>query len=148
RLPAGRSHRPRRPRAAERAAPPRGSGANGRRRRHRATGGGMSIQAFEARNGDVRLAYGVRGEGDPLLFIHGLGYDRVGWGPLPGLLARDFHVITFDNRGVGESDVPGGPYSVAQMAADAIAVLDAAGIDRAHVFGASLGGFIAQELAI
>jgi pimeloyl-ACP methyl ester carboxylesterase len=108
----------------------------------------MSNQAFEARNGDVRLAYDVRGEGDPLLFIHGLGYDRVGWGPLPGLLARDFHVITFDNRGVGESDVPEGPYSVAQMAADAIAVLDAAAIDRAHVFGASLGGFIAQELAI
>jgi pimeloyl-ACP methyl ester carboxylesterase len=108
----------------------------------------MSIQAFEARNGDVRLAYDVRGEGDPLLFVHGLAYDRVGWGPLPGLLAPDFQVITFDNRGVGESDVPEGPYSVAQMAADAIAVLDAAGIDRAHVFGASLGGFIAQELAI
>jgi pimeloyl-ACP methyl ester carboxylesterase len=108
----------------------------------------MSTQAFEARNGDVRLAYEVRGEGEPVLFVHGLGYDRLGWGPLPALLAHDFQVITFDNRGVGESDVPQGPYSVAEMAADAVAVLDAAGIDPAHVFGASLGGFIAQELAI
>jgi 3-oxoadipate enol-lactonase len=108
----------------------------------------MTVQAFEARNGDVRLAYEVRGEGEPVLFIHGLGYDRVGWGPLPGLLARDFQVLTFDNRGVGESDVPEGPYSVAEMAADAVAVLDAAGIDRAHIFGVSLGGFIAQEFAL
>jgi pimeloyl-ACP methyl ester carboxylesterase len=108
----------------------------------------MSIQVSEARNGDVRLAYDVRGEGEPVLFVHGLGYDRVGWGPLPGLLAHDFQVITFDNRGVGESDVPEGPYSVAAMAADAVSVLDAGGIDRAHVFGASLGGFIAQEFAL
>lgn len=108
----------------------------------------MSTQALEARNGDVRLAYEVRGDGETVLFVHGLGYDRVGWGPLPGLLAGDFRVITFDNRGVGESDVPNGPYSVAQMAADAVAVLDAAGSDRAHIFGASLGGFIAQEIAL
>ena len=88
-----------------------------------------------AHNGDVRLAYEVRGEGEPLLFVHGLGYDRRGWGPLPDLLAEDFQVITFDNRGVGESDVPDGPYSVAQMAADAVAVLDDGGHRRAHVFG-------------
>jgi 3-oxoadipate enol-lactonase len=103
---------------------------------------------LEAHNGDVRLAYEVRGNGEAVLFIHGLGYDRFGWGPLPGLLARDYKVITFDNRGVGESDVPEGPYSVAQMAADAVAVLDAAGIERAHVLGVSLGGFIAQEIAL
>jgi len=108
----------------------------------------MKTQAFEARNGDVRLAYEVRGEGEPVLFVHGLGYDRLGWGPLPALLAHDFQVMTFDNRGVGESDVPQGPYSVAEMAADAVAVLDAAGVDRADVFGVSLGGFIAQELAL
>ncbi len=103
---------------------------------------------LEARNGDVRLAYEVRGEGEAVLFVHGLGYDRLGWGPLPGLLARDYRVITFDNRGVGESDVPDGPYSVAQMTADAVAVLDAAGRERAHVVGVSLGGFIAQEIAL
>jgi 3-oxoadipate enol-lactonase len=102
----------------------------------------------EAINGDVRLAYEERGSGEPLLLIHGLGYDRHGWGPLPDLLAKDFRVVLVDNRGVGESDAPEGPYTVAQLAEDAIAVLDAAGIERAHLFGVSLGGYIALELAI
>jgi 3-oxoadipate enol-lactonase len=102
----------------------------------------------DAYNGDVRVAYEVHGKGDPLLFVHGLAYDRRGWGPLPGLLADDFRVILFDNRGVGESDIPPGPYSIAEMAADAVAVLDAAGAGRANVLGVSLGGFIAQELAL
>jgi 3-oxoadipate enol-lactonase len=101
-----------------------------------------------ADNDGVRLAYEEHGDGDPILFVHGLGYDRLGWGPLPELLADDFRVITFDNRGVGDSDVPEGPYAVPQMAADAVAVLDATGVESAHVFGASLGGFIAQELAL
>jgi 3-oxoadipate enol-lactonase len=99
-------------------------------------------------NDDVRLAYEELGDGEPLLFCQGLGYDRRGFGPLPRLLAEDFRVILFDNRGVGDSDVPVGPYSVPQLAADAVAVLDAAGVDSAHVFGVSLGGFIAQELAL
>jgi 3-oxoadipate enol-lactonase len=102
----------------------------------------------EALNDGVRIAYEVLGAGEPLLFIHGLGYDRRGWGPLPALLADDFQVLLFDNRGVGESDVPEGPYAVSQMAADAVAVLDAAGVERAHVLGVSLGGYIAQDLAL
>ena len=106
----------------------------------------MSVQTAE--HDGVQLAYEVRGEGEPLLMIHGLGYDRFGWGPLSDLLARDFKVVVFDNRGVGDSDVPEGPYAVSQMVADAVAVLDAAGIDRAHVFGVSLGGYIAQEFAL
>jgi 3-oxoadipate enol-lactonase len=101
-----------------------------------------------ARSGDVRIAYEVHGEGEPLLFVQGLGYDRHGFGPLPRLLAEDLRVLLFDNRGVGDSDVPEGPYSVSQLAADAVAVLDAAEIESAHVFGVSLGGFIAQELAL
>ncbi len=64
------------------------------------------------------------------------------------LMARRFRTIVFDNRGVGKSDVPPGPYAVAQMAADSAAVLDAAGVDRAHVVGISMGGMIAQEFAI
>jgi 3-oxoadipate enol-lactonase len=96
----------------------------------------------------VRIAYEVRGDGEPLVFIHGLGYDRFGWGPLPDLLAEDFRVVLFDNRGVGDSDVPEGPYAVSQMAADVVAVLDAAGMEQANVFGVSLGGYIAQELAV
>jgi pimeloyl-ACP methyl ester carboxylesterase len=101
-----------------------------------------------AESGDVRIAYEVLGEGEPLLFVHGLGYDRHGWGPLPRLLSEEFQVVLFDNRGVGETDVPEGPYSVAQLAADAVAVLDAAEIDRAHVLGVSLGGYVAQEVAL
>jgi 3-oxoadipate enol-lactonase len=101
-----------------------------------------------ADNGGVRLAYETRGSGAPLLMIHGLGYDRYGWGPLPDLLAHDFTVVVFDNRGVGDSDVPEGPYAVSQMVEDAAAVLDDAGIERAHVLGVSLGGYIAQEFAL
>ena len=101
-----------------------------------------------ASNDGVRLAYDVHGDGEPLLFVQGLGYDRNGFGPLPALLADEFRVIVFDNRGVGDSDVPEGPYSVPQLEADAIAVLDHAGIEVAHVLGMSLGGFIAQELAL
>ena len=56
-------------------------------------------------------------------------------------------MITFDNRGIGESEIPPGPYTVEQMAGDALRVLDEAGVERAHVLGASLGGFIAQALA-
>jgi pimeloyl-ACP methyl ester carboxylesterase len=102
----------------------------------------------EAVNDGVRIAYEVKGEGEPLVFVHGLGYDRQGWGPLPALLAEDFQVVLLDNRGVGESDVPEGPYAVSQMAADVVSVLDEAGIDAAHVFGVSLGGYIAQEIAV
>ena len=95
-----------------------------------------------------RIAWERRGAGEPLLLIHGLGYARWGWEPvLPGLAER-FDVILFDNRGIGESDSPAGPYTVAELAADAAHVLDEAGIERAHVVGTSLGGMVAQELAL
>ena len=102
----------------------------------------------EAVRDGVRLVWEAAGAGEPLLLVHGLGYDRFGWGPAPGLLSGRFRVITFDNRGVGESDDPPGPYTTAAMAADAVAVLDAAGAAHAHVLGTSLGGMIAQELAL
>jgi pimeloyl-ACP methyl ester carboxylesterase len=101
-----------------------------------------------ATSGDVRIAYEERGSGKPLLLIHGLAYDRRGFGPLPDLLSDAFQVVLVDNRGVGESDAPEGPYTVGQLAADAVAVLDDAGLERAHVLGVSLGGFIAQEIAL
>ena len=101
-----------------------------------------------AHNNGITLAWSRRGAGDPVLLIHGLGYARWGWEPIEPILAKHFSVITFDNRGIGESDVPAGPYTAAEMAEDAIAVLDAAGVRRAHVVGTSLGGMIAQEVAI
>jgi len=96
----------------------------------------------------MKLAWDRRGNGAPLLLIHGLGYARWGWEPVLPELAEQFDVILFDNRGIGESDAPPGPYTVAEMAADAVQVLDEAGVARAHVVGTSLGGMIAQELAL
>jgi 3-oxoadipate enol-lactonase len=101
-----------------------------------------------ATNGDVRIAYDVRGSGEPLLLVHGLGYARWGWEPVVDALGERFSVVSFDNRGVGTSDAPPGPYTVRQLAEDAVAVLDDAGIDRSHVVGTSLGGMVAQELAL
>src|SRR5439155_1698022 len=79
--------------------------------------------------------------------IHGLGYGRWGWEPVVGPLAERFRVVALDNRGIGASDVPEGPYSASQMASDVVAVLGDAGIERTHVVATSLGGMIAQELA-
>lgn len=103
---------------------------------------------MKAWNGDVALAWEETGGGPPILLIHGLGYARWGWEPILPELAARRRVISFDNRGIGESSVPPGPYTAEAMAADAAAVLDAAGVDRAHVVGTSLGGMVAQELAI
>ena len=98
--------------------------------------------------GDVRIVYELRGDGPPVLLVHGLGYARWGWEPVVDGLAEDFRVCMFDNRGVGDSDSPDGPYSARVMAEDAVAVLDAAGLERAHVLGTSLGGMVAQEIAL
>jgi len=108
----------------------------------------MRAQALEAVNGGVKLVYEVRGSGPPLLLVQGLGYGRWGWEPILGPLADTFRIAFYDNRGIGESDIPPGPYTTRQLADDAVAVLDAAGIDRADVLGASLGGMVAQELAL
>jgi 3-oxoadipate enol-lactonase len=104
------------------------------------------VTAF-ADNGGVHLAYESRGEGPALLLMQGIGYARWSWDPVLPALAERFRVLSYDNRGIGESDVPPPPYTARQLAEDAVSVLDAAGIDRAHVVGASLGGMAAQELA-
>ena len=96
----------------------------------------------------MNIAWESSGEGAPLLLIQGLGYGRWGWSPIVSGLAARHRAVSFDNRGIGGSDKPPGPYTAAQMAGDALQVLDEAGIGRAHVIGASLGGMIAQELAV
>jgi 3-oxoadipate enol-lactonase len=108
----------------------------------------MKAPSLQATNGEVRIAYEVRGSGTPLLLMQGLGYGRWGWEPVVDALADEFQVLLYDNRGIGESDVPPGPYTVGELAQDAVAVLDAAGLERANVIGTSLGGMAAQELAI
>ncbi len=96
----------------------------------------------------MKIAWERHGEGPTLLLIHGLGYARWGWEPVVGPLAGSFDVLLFDNRGIGQSDAPPGPYTAAQMAEDTVRVLDEAGVERAHVVGTSLGGIVAQELAL
>jgi 3-oxoadipate enol-lactonase len=96
----------------------------------------------------VDLYYERAGAGPPVLLVMGLGMNATGWWRTIPVLARGFTVLSFDNRGVGRSGRPPGPYSMAQMADDAVAVLDAAGVEAAHVYGVSLGGMIAQEIAL
>jgi pimeloyl-ACP methyl ester carboxylesterase len=85
---------------------------------------------------------------EAVLLIMGLGATLEWWHRLRPAIAARFRAILFDNRGVGRSGVPPPPYSIAQMADDAAAVLDAAGVASAHVVGASMGGYIAQELVL
>ena len=105
---------------------------------------------MEARNGRVRLHYELRGESSAptLLLIRGLARSLEHWLELPELLARRFRVVLMDNRGIGESSVTLPLFGVGDMADDCARVLAGAGIARAHVFGVSLGGMIAQELAL
>jgi pimeloyl-ACP methyl ester carboxylesterase len=102
-----------------------------------------------ARAGDVNLEYYIEGEGPPLLMIMGFGGQASSWGePFLQELRPHFRIIRFSNRGTGLSDRPAGPTTIAQMADDAAALLEAVGIPRAHVFGVSMGGMIAQEFAL
>jgi 3-oxoadipate enol-lactonase len=89
------------------------------------------------------------GSGPPVLLIMGLGMNATGWWrTVPVLAEAGLRVLSFDNRGVGRSERVPGPYTAAEMAADAVSVLDAAGVEAAHVYGISLGGMIAQEVAL
>ncbi|HTW57703.1 MAG TPA: alpha/beta fold hydrolase [Terriglobales bacterium] len=99
-------------------------------------------------NQGTKIYWDEQGQGEPVLLIMGLGYASALWHRSRPVLSQRFRTIAFDNRGVGQSDVPPGPYSIAAMASDAAAVLDAAGVSRAHVFGVSMGGMVAQEFAL
>jgi pimeloyl-ACP methyl ester carboxylesterase len=102
-----------------------------------------------ARIGEVSLHYESTGVGAPVLLVMGLGMNATGWWrTVPVLAAAGLRVLSFDNRGVGRSARPRGPYTTAMLADDAVAVLDAAAVERAHVYGISLGGMIAQEIAL
>ncbi len=99
--------------------------------------------------GDLTVAYDIQGSGPPLLMINGIGAARGAWNLQVRDFEREFQVVTFDNRDVGETG-PGCPavaYPMQQFAHDAAGLLDALGIECAHVVGASMGGAIAQEFA-
>ena len=101
-----------------------------------------------AENDGVKIYWEEHGSGEPLLLVMGLGYTLDMWNRALPALAERYRTIVFDNRGVGRSHVPPGPYSMLKMAEDARAVMDQAGIETAHVFGVSMGGMIAQEFTL
>src|SRR2546423_2187656 len=99
--------------------------------------------------GEMELDYERSGEGPPLLLIMGMSGTALHWGePFLSALRPDFEVIVYDHRGVGASSRLEGPLTIAQLAADAAGLLDALRIDSAHVLGISMGGMVAQELAL
>src|SRR6202162_4167368 len=107
------------------------------------------IRVPTARNATVSVHYESTGAGAPVLLVMGLGMNATGWRrPLPVRHAAGLRVLTFDNRGVGRSYRAPRPYTTSMMADDAIAVLDAAAVPCADVYGISLGGMIAQEIAL
>ncbi|WP_313696227.1 alpha/beta fold hydrolase [Halorarum halobium] len=105
-----------------------------------------------ADNDGVALVYEERGreaaDAGTVVLCEGLGYGRWMWNWQAEALADDYHLLLWDNRGTGESDEPEGPYSIPEMAADLEAVLADAGVDEAHVVGASMGGMVAQRYAL
>jgi 3-oxoadipate enol-lactonase len=97
----------------------------------------------------TELHYERAGAGEPLLLIQGMSANHKAWGQaFSSLLERDFEVIAFDNRGIGLSSPVTEAFSIAEMAADTAALLEALEIESAHVLGISMGGMIAQELAL
>jgi 3-oxoadipate enol-lactonase len=103
-----------------------------------------------ARVGDLDVAWDAAGDGDPVVMINGIGADRTAWYLQTPAIAREFRAITFDNRDVGETG-PGPdpqPYGIRRFADDTAGLMDALGLGRAHVVGASMGGAIAQEFAL
>src|SRR4051794_38173662 len=99
--------------------------------------------------GDHELYYEVSGAGEPLLLIMGMSGTHLSWGdPFLEALRRDFEVAVYDHRGIGRSGPAAAGYSIADLADDAAGVLDALGWEKAHVVGISMGGMVAQELAL
>jgi pimeloyl-ACP methyl ester carboxylesterase len=102
----------------------------------------------EVRRDGVTIHYETAGEGAPLLLIAGLASDSASWGPIWAPLAERFRLIAPDNRGCGRTTPQDAPITIAAMAEDALAVLDAEGVETAHVLGHSMGALIATALAL
>ena len=96
----------------------------------------------------TRLAWSSIGEGEPLLLVAGQAVDASAWDPVVPDLAWSFRVMTFDHRGIARSEPGERDFTTRDLAADAVAVLDAAGVGRAHVYGHSMGGRVAQWMAL
>ena len=99
-------------------------------------------------NDGTRLHVVEQGKGDPVLWLQGLNAPAAAWAAQLAHFSQTHRSVAPDARGVGQSEAPPGPYTTRQLAEDAVAVLDACGVERAHVVGLSLGGAVAQELAL
>lgn len=102
----------------------------------------------KVRANSIDIYYEISGQGQPLVLISGLGYTLWQWHKMIPGLAKRYQVIAFDNRGVGRTEKPAGPYSADLLAEDTASLLEALKIERAHVMGHSMGGFIAQALVL
>jgi 3-oxoadipate enol-lactonase len=98
--------------------------------------------------GNINLCYSIRGDGKPLIMITGFASAQNTLFTLARAFAKHYRVVTFDNRGIGGSSKPAGPYSISMMASDTIGLMDFLEIDRAHLLGGSMGGMVAQHIAI
>jgi pimeloyl-ACP methyl ester carboxylesterase len=102
----------------------------------------------KARIRDIEIYYDVHGAGFPLVLIRGLGSNADHWYAQTPFFSSHFSLVCFDNRGIGRSQKTDGPYTISMMAEDTVALMDAIGISRAHVLGLSMGGMIAQRVAL
>jgi len=109
---------------------------------------GFAQSHGKANTNGIELYYELSGKGPHLVFIEGLGVGTWIWEKQRPDFSQHFTTIIYDNRGMGKSEKPAGPYSISMMADDLAALLDALKISKAHVLGVSMGGFIAQDFAL
>lgn len=102
----------------------------------------------KAKANGIEIHYETSGSGKALVLISGLGYPLWQWHKMVPYLAEQFRVISFDNRGVGQTEKPAGPYTAQVLAADTAGLLEALSIEKAAIMGHSMGGFIAQAMAL
>jgi 3-oxoadipate enol-lactonase len=108
-----------------------------------------AVRDFAQSKDGIKLRYEIRGNGEPVALIMGFSGSGRGWGePFLKLMEARFRIFVIDNRGTGESDKPDAEFTLGDLAADIAAVLDHARTPRAHIFGISMGGMIAQEFAL
>src|SRR5438093_813722 len=98
----------------------------------------------------VTIAYDVHGEGEPVVLVCGCGQPAIGWslGLVPGLVGAGYQVVTFDNRGVAPSSAPPPPYTVDDLTTDTLGLLNHLGLESVRMAGYSMGGWVAETLAI